>query len=185
MQCQPECSGNTKLAELDWANGTGFLELVLCSGLDKDKTGLFLFFNDFIYLFLERGEGKEKEGEREKYQCVVASRATPTRDPARNPGTCLTGNQLVTLWFTTQAQSTELYQPGQGWTFSTVGQKDETLKTRGQPSISRPIPPMCGSPEMLFSGLCEKTLFPPQTLWWTFELFPPFGYCKYCCYEHS
>ena len=30
-----------------------------------------IFFKDFIYLFLERGEGKEKEGE--KHQCVVAS----------------------------------------------------------------------------------------------------------------
>ena len=30
----------------------------------------FSFFKDFIYLFLERGEEKEKEGE--KYHCVVA-----------------------------------------------------------------------------------------------------------------
>ena len=31
----------------------------------------FYFFKDLIYLFLERGEGREKEGE--KHQCVVAS----------------------------------------------------------------------------------------------------------------
>ena len=41
------------------------------------------FFKDFIYLlFLERGEGRGKEGE--KHQCVVDSRATPTGDLARN-----------------------------------------------------------------------------------------------------
>ena len=36
---------------------------------------LNFFKKDFIYLFLERGEGREKERERregEKYQCVVA-----------------------------------------------------------------------------------------------------------------
>ena len=52
------------------------------------------FFSDFIYLFLERGEGREKdrgrEGGREgkKHQCVVASRVPPTGDLASNPGMC-------------------------------------------------------------------------------------------------
>ena len=50
-----------------------------------------LFFKDLFYLFLERGEGREKEGE--KHRCVretstVASRTPPTRDPAHNPGMC-------------------------------------------------------------------------------------------------
>ena len=36
------------------------------------------FFKDFIYLFLDRGEGKEKEGE--KHQCAVASHTPPTGD---------------------------------------------------------------------------------------------------------
>ena len=44
------------------------------------------FKKDFIYLFLERGEGREKE--REKYQCVVASHVAPTGDLACNPGMC-------------------------------------------------------------------------------------------------
>ena len=39
----------------------------------------FIFLNsfvkDFTYLFLERGEGEEKEGE--KHQCVVASHVCP------------------------------------------------------------------------------------------------------------
>ena len=47
----------------------------------------FFFFKQLIYLFLERGEGREKE--REKYQCVVASHVAPTGDLACNPGMCL------------------------------------------------------------------------------------------------
>ena len=51
-----------------------------------------------MYLFLERGEGKEKEGE--NHQCVVVSRASPTGDLAHNPSTCpLTGNLTATLRF--------------------------------------------------------------------------------------
>ena len=52
----------------------------------------------FIY-FLERGKGREKEGE--KHQCVVASHMPPTGDLASNPGMCLRlGIELATLWFT-------------------------------------------------------------------------------------
>ena len=48
-------------------------------------------FKGFIYLFLERREGKEREREREKHQCVVASHMPPTRDMVTQ--TCaLTGN---------------------------------------------------------------------------------------------
>ena len=47
------------------------------------------FFQDFIYLFLDRGEGREKE--EEKHQCVVASHMLLPGDPSRNPA--LTGNQ--------------------------------------------------------------------------------------------
>ena len=46
----------------------------------------FLFFKDFIYVFLERREGIEKE--REKHQCVVASHMAPTGDLACNPDMC-------------------------------------------------------------------------------------------------
>ena len=45
-----------------------------------------IFFKEFIYLFLERGEGKEREGE--KHQCVVASHAPRAGDLAYNPGMC-------------------------------------------------------------------------------------------------
>ena len=46
----------------------------------------FVFFLDFIYLFLEREREGEKEGE--KHHCVVASHMPPTGDLARNPGRC-------------------------------------------------------------------------------------------------
>ena len=52
--------------------------------------GFFFLFlkKDFIYLFLERGEAKEKS-EGEKHQCVIAFHAwVPTRDLAHNPGMC-------------------------------------------------------------------------------------------------
>ena len=42
----------------------------------------FLFLKDVIYLFLERGEGKEREGE--KHQCVIA----PYWGLASDPGMC-------------------------------------------------------------------------------------------------
>ena len=68
------------------------------------------FFSRF-YLFLEKGEGREKDGE--KHQCVVASRVIPTGDLACNPGMCpdWESNQRS---FGLQAgtQSTEPHQPG-------------------------------------------------------------------------
>ena len=42
------------------------------------------FFKGFLFLFLQRGEEKEKEGE--KHQCVVASHTPPTGDLSRNSG---------------------------------------------------------------------------------------------------
>ena len=67
---------------------------------------------DFIYLFLERREGREKEGE--KHQCVAASWVPPTGDLAWNPGMCPDW-ELNQRPFGSQAnaQSTELHQPGQ------------------------------------------------------------------------
>ena len=46
----------------------------------------FIKKNFFLNLFLEKGEGKEKEGE--KHQCVVASCVPSTGDLACNPGMC-------------------------------------------------------------------------------------------------
>ena len=61
-------------------------------------------------MFLERGEGREREGE--KHQCV-ASRAPPTGDLACNTGMC--PNWELNQWpCASQAgtQSTEPHQPG-------------------------------------------------------------------------
>ena len=86
------------------------LKMLLCTELFQDPrqtlallwtlgpfifclSNYFVFFyfpnikkKDFIYLFSERGEGREKEGE--KPQCVVASCTPPTGDLAHNPGMC-------------------------------------------------------------------------------------------------
>ena len=64
-----------------------------------------------LYLFLERREGREREGENN--QCVVVSQVLPTRDPAHNPG--MWPDWESNRWlFGSQAstQSTEPQQPG-------------------------------------------------------------------------
>ena len=71
----------------------------------------FFFLKDFIYLFLERGEGREKEGgETSMYGCLLS---TPTGDMAHNPGMCPDW-KLNRSHFGLQAstQSTEPHQPG-------------------------------------------------------------------------
>ena len=67
-----------------------------------------LLFQGFIYLFLERGEEREKEGE--KHQCVDASHAPPTGDLACNLGMCPDWelNQQP-FGLQASAQSTELH----------------------------------------------------------------------------
>ena len=53
---------------------------------------LYLFFKDFIYLFLERGREREREGE--KHQCVVASGVHPLQGTWPTTQACaLTGNR--------------------------------------------------------------------------------------------
>ena len=72
---------------------------------------MYYFLKDFIYLFLEIGEEKEKEGE--KNQCVVAAWVPPTADPACNPGMCpdWESNQRP-FGLQASAQSTEPHEPG-------------------------------------------------------------------------
>ena len=60
---------------------------------------VLLFLKDFIYLFLKRGEGREKK--REKHQCVVASHVPQPWGPGPQPRHVpWLGIELVTLWFT-------------------------------------------------------------------------------------
>ena len=66
----------------------------------------YLFLKDFLNLFSERGEGKEKGGERnidvwEKH-CWVASRTPPTRNLAQTQASALTGIEPETLRFVGQ-----------------------------------------------------------------------------------
>ena len=75
-----------------------------------------IFFSYFTYLFLERGEGKEKERERNidmrEIHQSVASHPPPTGALAHNPGMCPDWelNQLL-LSLQAGAQSTEPHQP--------------------------------------------------------------------------
>ena len=58
-----------------------------------------LSFKDFIYLFLERGEKKEKERERNINVCLPLH--APYWVPAHNPGMCpRLGIKPAVLWFT-------------------------------------------------------------------------------------
>ena len=77
------------------------------------------FYEDYLFIFRERGREGEREGA--KHQCVVASHAPATRDLACNPDMCPdwelnrrpSGSQAG-------AQSTEPHQPGLGclWFFT-------------------------------------------------------------------
>ena len=85
-----------------------------CTGSPLIKTNdlFYLFtFKDFIYLFLERGREREREGE--THQCVAASHTPSTGDLARNPGMCPDWElNLPPFGSQAGAQSTEPHQPG-------------------------------------------------------------------------
>ena len=62
----------------------------------------FFFFFFLRILFLEKGEGSEKERE-EKHQCVVPSHVPPHQGPGPQPRHMpQQGIELVTPWFTDQ-----------------------------------------------------------------------------------
>ena len=87
-------------------------------------------FKKTFYLFSEKGEGKEKEGQ--KHHRMVTSHAPPTRDLAHNPGMSpdWESNQL----FGSQAstQSTEPHQPWRHLYFKKRQEKgDEFLWVHG------------------------------------------------------
>ena len=85
-----------------------FLFLEFSSDYDSHFPASFL---KRFYLFFREGKGKETEGE--KHQCVVASHTLLTGDLAHSPGTCpdWESNQRP---FGSQAgaHSTEPHQPG-------------------------------------------------------------------------
>ena len=70
------------------------------------------FLKTFIYFFLDRGEGREKERER-NINVVGAFLAPPTGDPAQNPGMCPEWeSNRKPFGLQTGTQSTEPRQPG-------------------------------------------------------------------------
>ena len=70
-----------------------------------------LFFKDLIYLFLERGERREKEGEK---LWSVAPRTPPTGDPACSPGMCPDWDQTYNLLLCRPALN-PLSHSSRGW----------------------------------------------------------------------
>ena len=106
------CTGVFPQGDTAFLSFKGFQKLTegLLVSLFMTQVRLFFFFK--ILFLLDRGEGREKEGE--KHQCVVASPTPPTGALACNPGTCpdWESNQRA---FGSQvgAQSTGPHQPGQ------------------------------------------------------------------------
>ena len=73
---------------------------------------IFFFFEDFIYLFLERGEGGRGGMKRSTPVCGYPLRTPPTGDLAPTQARALTENQMSDTGSHAHAQSTELHQPG-------------------------------------------------------------------------
>ena len=93
------------------SNATGFLGFV-CQFILLYPT-FILFFKYSIYLFLERGKEREREGE--EHQFVVASHAPPTGDLVHNPGMCPDW-ELNQQPFGSQAHAQSLSYTSQGST---------------------------------------------------------------------
>ena len=65
-----------------------------------------------IFLFLERREVREKEGER-NINVWLSLMGPPLGTWSTTQACALTGIELGTLWFPAHTQSAELHQPGQ------------------------------------------------------------------------
>ena len=106
-----------------WDASDTLVAVLLFHQKDRNKiwpTFFFFYFKDFIYLFLERGEGRKKKRERNinvwEIHWSVVSRMSPTGDLAClacNPGMC---PDWETNWwpFSSQVRTrpTEPHQPG-------------------------------------------------------------------------
>ena len=102
-----------QLLQLCWKYGSSFF--ISRHNLSSNFFFLFFFFlKDFIYLFLDRGEGRETERERNinVWLPLMCSALGTTGDLARNPGMCPNW-ELNQQPSDSQAgtQSTEPHQP--------------------------------------------------------------------------
>ena len=79
---------------------------------------LFSFLKDFIYLFLERGEGREEKREKRRHERETSIRcfscAPRTRDKPSNPGMGLPGDQTSNLPSFYRMTANQLSHTGQG-----------------------------------------------------------------------
>ena len=97
----------------------------------ESKIETVLFFKDVIYLFLERGDRREKERERNIHVWLPPMHP-PLGDPASNPGMCHDW-ELNQGSFGSQAgaQCTKPHQPGQNTTILYYKVKIQKIK-KGQ-----------------------------------------------------
>ena len=77
--------------------------------LSHTSQGCTHFFKKILFIYFERGEGREGE----KHQCVAASCVPPTGDLACNPDMCPNRESDWRLGFTGQHLTTEPHQPRQ------------------------------------------------------------------------
>ena len=130
------------------------------------------FLKDFIYLFLEIGEGKEKEREgnidvREIHQ-LVASCMPLIQDLAHNPGMC--PDWELNQWpFSLQAgtQSTEPHQPELNFFFFNFVYRGKGRKKERERNINR-VPLICApTGDRTHSlGMCPNR----ESSWWPLAL---------------
>ena len=80
----------------------------VCQSFDSELPGLQSMRNKFLFLniYLERGEGREKDRERNITVWL------PLMWPPLGTWPATQGIEPATLWFADPAQSTELHQPG-------------------------------------------------------------------------
>ena len=104
-----------------------------------EKHRLNIFFVDFIYLFLDRGVGGERERERNINVWVPLARPL-TADLACNPGLCpdQESNQRP-FGSQARAQSTEPHRPGQAEHFK-WSQAHSATRRQGKSSLEERPP---------------------------------------------
>ena len=113
MKTDQQKNVSSKFAILCWAALVAILGCKLDTALSQHLAWepVLNFFKGFIYLFLERGEGREKEGE-ETSMCAYLSPGPHWGHGSQPRHAPWLGLKPGTSWFAARAQSTEPHQPG-------------------------------------------------------------------------